>query len=290
MSDPIDDAGAGVGTLLERTRSEEWARYTPQAAEVRRRGVALRRRRYVGAPVGVVGLAAVLAGGVVVGTEGMSATKKNSATGDVHGAVAATTASPKPMPPGLLGDYSKLLQGAVEIGSGSLGAHLWSVKVVVFDSPADLLKVWPLGPGSGPLNLPASGPVYVTVNYDHQQQGGIRSVGMPANPPVIPDGKPAVVDPWYAASMGVVNAVVDSRVDHYAVTMGGITSTYQTVAVKGFRFITFPVTGPGDVTRIVAYDAAGKVLDQKDGRFLPAGVFPYELPPNDPRKASGPWA
>lgn len=283
MSEPIDDAGAGLGTVFERTRAEQWARYTPQAAEVRRRGLALRRRRYVGTPVGVVGLAAVLAGGVVVGTEGASA----GGDSDTQGAAAGTTASP--VPPGLLGDYSKLLQGAVEIGSGSLGHHVWSVKVVVFDSPSDLIKVWPLGPKSGPLNLPTSGPVCLTVSYDRQKQGGIRPVGVPADPPVIPDGKPAVVDPWYAADMGVVNAVVDSRVDHYAVTSGGNTTTYRTVLVKGFRFITFPVTGPGDVTRIVAYDAAGKVLDQKDGHFLPTGVFPYQLPPNDPRTASGPW-
>ncbi|WP_194895291.1 hypothetical protein [Catenulispora pinisilvae] len=293
MSDYNDDAGVLSGAILDQTRSEDWARYTPRTSDVRQRGAALRRRRHVGAPVGVVGLVTVLAGGVVSMTGGPGGPGDAAATSSV-GAAAGSGPSPSatsgatgtPSPQ----DFQKVLENAVQIGSGTLGDHAWTVKVAVFASAADLKQVYPRVLWNDiAANLPASGPVWVSVNYDHGKQGGIGARGLPAQPPAIAVGKPAMVDPWYAANLGVVTAVVDPRVDHYAVTSGGTTTTYHTVEVKGFRFITFPVTGPGDVTRIVAYDAAGTVLDQGAGHYLPYGVYPYQLPPTDSRRSVGAW-
>lgn len=291
LSELDDDGGVEIGALLDRTRSEDWARYSPLTSAVRERGSVLRRRRHVGAPAGVLGLAAVLVGGVSA-TGGLSGNSGSDTTLGAGALAVATPSATFSVPFSEVGPdmWRKVLEGSVDIGSGTLGSHVWSVEVVVFDSRADLLKAWPgTAVDTLPRDLPASGPVYVTVNEDRGKQGGIRAAGVPAQPPVIPGGKPAVVDPWYAANLGVVNSVVDPRVDHYAVTSGGTTTTYRTVQVKGVRFITFPVTGPGDVTRIVAYDAAGRVLDQKSGHFLPFGVFPYELPPTDPRTSVGAW-
>ncbi|MBS2533440.1 hypothetical protein KGQ20_11720 [Catenulispora sp. NF23] len=299
-SEYSDDIGALSGGILDQTRSEDWARYTPRTSEVRRRGAALRRRRHVATPVGVVGLATVLAGGVVSMTGGLG--NSGGAPSSPVGAAAASGASSSDTPtpsatssvPNIpipnADDVQKMLEGAVQIGSGTLGDHAWTVKVAVFASSADLKKVMPaVLQGDFSSILPASGPVWVRANYDHGIQGGVGVMVLPAQPSAIATGKPAVVDPWYAADQGVVTTVVDPRVDHYAVTSGGTTTTYHTVEVKGFRFITFPVTGPGDVTRIVAYDAAGTVLDQGAGHYLPYGVYPYQLPPTDPRKSVGAW-
>ena len=305
------DAGAGAVSvaILDQTRSEDWVRYTPRTADVRRRGVALRRRRHVGAPVGVVGLATVLAGGVVSMTGGFggSGGSGTSAASSPVGAAVAPSATPSGTPsatpsgtvtatdtitdPNGVDDYTKVLTGATSIGTGTLGTHVWKVKIAVFASAADLRKVWPPALLPDPVldHLPASGPIWVRVNYDHAKQGGIGALAIPGQPEAIPVDKPATVDPWYAADQGVVTAPVDPRVDHYAVTSGGTTTTYHTVEIKGFRFIAFPVTGPGDVTSIVAYDAAGKVLDQGTGHFLPFGVYPYQLPPTDPRNTRGAW-
>lgn len=286
-----DDAGTRIGSLLDRTWSEEWARYTPRTGDVRRRGVSLRRRRQVGAPVGVVGLVTVLAGGVVSMTGGPGSSGSSAAGQPGTGVGSTVTARHVGRIPEFNDDSYKPITGqAVRIGSGIIGTHMWSVKVAVFASAAELSKAWPsAGMDQFPENLPASGPVVVTMYCDPDRIVSLGVRGLPAQLPAIPDGKPSVVDPWYAANLGVVDAVVDSRVESLKITSGDTTTIYHTVDVKGFRFVTFPITGPGDVTRIVAYDKDGAVLDQKAGHFLPEGVFPYQLPPTDPRANEGAW-
>ena len=294
MLEENEDPGTGIGTLLDRTRSEEWARYTPRPGDVRRRGVSLRRRRRVATPLGVVGLATVLAGGVVsiTGGLGSSGGSEGSAGSGPLGAGAGTTVTATRLdgiPEFDQDKYKPVTDRAVRIGSGILGKHAWSIKVAVFASAAELRKVWPTGMDQFPENLPATGPVVVRMYCDPVNIVSMGAMGLPAQLPATPEGKPSVVDPWYAANLGVVSAVVDSRVDTLHITSGGTTTIYHTVDVGGFRFVAFPVTGPGDVTRIAAYDKAGTVLDQKAGHYLPYGVFPYELPPTDPRARDGAW-
>jgi hypothetical protein len=272
-------------TALDRTLEEDWSRYTRPAADVRARGLRMRRVRRFWSSLGATGAvaAAVVVLGFGVGRGGLAAATRPAAGAPVPSASGLPTppapqdgfpgslAMTAPIPLRTENGMNVALADAAPIGKGEVDGHEWEVWVRVVTTRSDLAAQ---APDIGRLASSRSdGPVALIAHYENQRLGAVRPLVLSDSAPIIPDGRGTVVDPWFSSLSGVVTGQVGATVARLRVTAGGRDEDYPATSIGGYHFIAFPVSAAAPVTRIVAVDETGKEIGSGSGRFVPDGVF-----------------